>query len=159
MSIEQNPNGAYKNPAFSRVVVSQAKVFTISAHSPRIFALCTLVFLALSGCSTVPTGGKNNWIGYTETGQASFYADKFQNRKTASGQLYNHNLKTAAHKKIPFGSTVKVTNKSNGKSVVVKINDRGPFVRGRVIDLSKSAFSSIGNPSSGLIDVKIEVIR
>lgn len=118
-----------------------------------------LLFLAVAGCSTAPTAGRGSWIGYTETGQASFYADKFQNRKTASGQLYNHNLKTAAHKKVPFGSIVKVTNRSNGKSVVVKINDRGPFVKGRVIDLSKSAFISIGNPAAGLIDVKIEVIR
>ena len=123
------------------------------------FSAIILFFIAVSGCSTVPTGGRDNWIGYTESGKASFYADKFQNRKTASGELYKHNLKTAAHKNVPFGSSVKVTNRNNGKSVIVKINDRGPFEAGRIIDLSKSAFSSIGNPSSGLISVKIEVIR
>lgn len=126
-----------------------------------------LFLLALSGCSSIPTanrdniptGSRDNWIGHTESGEASFYDDKFQNRKTASGERYNHGLKTAAHNKIPFGSSVKVTNKSNGKSVVVKVNDRGPFAKGRVIDLSKSAFSSIGNPSSGVIDVSIEVVQ
>ncbi|HEY9210554.1 MAG TPA: septal ring lytic transglycosylase RlpA family protein [Methylotenera sp.] len=115
--------------------------------------------LALSGCGSIPSGGRDNWIGYTESGEASFYADKFQNRKTASGERYNHSLKTAAHNKIPFGSSVKVTNKNNGKSVVVKVNDRGPFAKDRVIDLSKSAFSSIGNPSSGVINVSIEVVQ
>lgn len=118
-----------------------------------------LLVLTLAGCSSLPTGGRENWIGYSETGQASFYADKFQNRKTASGEPYKHGLRTAAHRHMPFGSKVKVTNRKNGKSVVVKINDRGPFVRGRVIDLSKSAFSSIGNPAAGLLDVKIDVIR
>lgn len=92
-------------------------------------------------------------------GSSFLYGDKHQNKQTASGELYKHKLKTAAHKKLPFGSSVKVTNVNNGKSVIVRINDRGPFVRGRIIDLSKSAFSSIGNTSSGLIDVKIEVIK
>ncbi|MGR9053196.1 MAG: septal ring lytic transglycosylase RlpA family protein [Gammaproteobacteria bacterium] len=120
-----------------------------------------LFALVASGCSLIQpepdiSGGP---VGYTEFGLASFYADKHQNKKTASGELYRHDLKTAAHKKLPFGSNVKVTNIKNWKSVVVKINDRGPFVRGRIIDLSKSAFSSIGNTSSGLISVKIEVIQ
>lgn len=123
----------------------------------KLAVLALLSFLA--GCSSMQTGENGNWVGFTESGQASFYGDKHQNRKTASGELYQHKLKTAAHKKLPFGSNVKVTNVDNGKSVIVKINDRGPFVRGRIIDLSKSAFSSIGNTSSGLIDVKIEVIK
>ncbi|MCL1090585.1 septal ring lytic transglycosylase RlpA family protein [Shewanella profunda] len=120
-----------------------------------VFALLSF----LVGCSSLQTGKNGNWEGFTESGQASFYGNKHQNKKTASGELYQHKLKTAAHKKIPFGSNVKVTNVKNGKSVIVEINDRGPFVRGRIIDLSKSAFSSIGNTSSGLIDVKIEVIK
>ena len=118
--------------------------------------LMLLATLALSGCSSTHSG---YWQGFTESGQASFYGDKHQNKKTASGERYNHKLKTAAHKEIPFGSVVKVTNIKNGKTVVVKVNDRGPFVRGRIIDLSKSAFSSIGNTSAGLLDVKIEVIQ
>jgi len=122
----------------------------------------SFVLLALSavlGCSSVQPRSGAEWIGYTESGKASFYADKHQSNKTASGERYDHDLKTAAHKTIPFGSKVRVTNVTNGKSVVVKINDRGPFVKGRIVDLSKSAFSSIGNTSAGLISVRIEVVR
>lgn len=121
--------------------------------------LVLVLFSLLVGCSTVNPGAGGNWVGFTETGQASFYADKHQNRKTANGDIYRHEHKTAAHKTLPFGSTVKVTNIRNGKSVIVVINDRGPFVKGRIIDLSKSAFSSIGSTRLGLLDVKIEVLR
>ncbi|MEJ2284110.1 MAG: septal ring lytic transglycosylase RlpA family protein, partial [Desulfobacterales bacterium] len=79
--------------------------------------------------------------------------------KTASGELYDRDKKTAAHKKLPFGTKVKVTNIKNSKSVIVKINDRGPFVKGRIIDLSNSAFRRIANLEAGVIEVKIEVIR
>ena len=96
--------------------------------------------------------------GYNETGKASFYAMKFQSRKTASGERFDQSANTAAHKKLSFGTKVKVTNVKNGKSVIVRINDRGPFVRGRIIDLSRSAFSSIGDTSAGVIVVKIEVV-
>jgi rare lipoprotein A len=112
----------------------------------------------LAGCATVQPSADGNGVGFTESGQASYYSDRHQNRKTASGARYAHDQKTAAHKHLPFGSNVKVTNTNNGKSVIVKINDRGPFVKGRIIDLSKSAFGSIGNISSGLIKVNIEVV-
>lgn len=124
----------------------------------------TLVALLLMGlisaCSIAPKSGSGGkWIGHKEAGQASYYADKFQNRKTASGEPYKAGRKTAAHRTLPFGSQVKVTNVRNGKSVVVRVNDRGPFVRGRIIDLSRSAFASIGNTADGLLKVRIEVIR
>jgi rare lipoprotein A len=96
--------------------------------------------------------------GYQESGKASYYAMKYQNRKTASGERFDQWSNTAAHKKLPFGTRVRVTNIKNGKSVVVRINDRGPFVKGRIIDLSRSAFSSIGDLKSGVIKVRIEVI-
>ena len=116
---------------------------------------------AILGCGSVQTESTDTTfgVGYTETGIASFYGDKHQFKKTASGELYNHDLKTAAHRNIPFGSKLRVTNVGNDKSVVVKVNDRGPFVSGRIVDLSKSAFSSIGNTSSGLINVRIEIIE
>ena len=114
--------------------------------------------LTLSACSSTPSGKNANWTGFTQSGQASYYADKYHNRKTASGERYQHQLSTAAHRELPFGSKVKVTNIKNGKTVVVTVNDRGPFIRGRIIDLSKSAFSHIGNTSTGLIEVKIQVI-
>lgn len=126
-----------------------------------IKALVLLLCLAVtSACSTThKPGAGGRWVGHTEAGQASYYADKFQNRQTASGERYKAGRKTAAHRTLPFGSKVKVTNVRNGKSVVVRINDRGPFVRGRVIDLSRSSFASIGNVSDGLLKVRIEVIR
>jgi rare lipoprotein A len=110
-------------------------------------------------CSNVPGKKASNWIGYTESGKASYYAMKFQLKKTASGELYDRAEKTAAHKKLPFGTKVKVTNTKNSKSVIVKINDRGPFVKGRIVDLSSSAFSSIANLDAGVIEVKIKVIK
>ena len=120
---------------------------------------CVLIFFTLLECSTVPAKGDSNWVGYTASGKASYYAMKFQSKKTASGELYDKAKKTAAHKKLPFGTKVKVTNTKNSKSVIVKINDRGPFVKDRIVDLSGSAFSSIANFDAGVIEVKIEVIK
>lgn len=93
-----------------------------------------------------------------QTGKASFYADKFEGRPTASGEKYKHSKLTAAHKSLPFGTQVKVTNIANGQSVEVIINDRGPYVDGRIIDLSKSAAEKLGFISQGLADVQVEVI-
>lgn len=118
----------------------------------------SLTLLAMTGCSTIKHNKNNEMLGYTESGIASYYADKHQNQKTASGERYRHKLKTAAHKTLPFGVNVKVTNLENNKSVVVKVNDRGPFVKGRIIDLSKSAFKVISKPNDGVAKVKIEVV-
>ena len=121
--------------------------------------VCLLILFILQSCTAVPGKKDSNWIGYTESGKASYYALKFQSKKTASGELYDNAKKTAAHKKLPFGTKIKVTNIKNSKSVIVRINDRGPFVKGRIVDLSGSAFSSIANLDAGIIKVKIEVIR
>lgn len=113
----------------------------------------------LAACSSQPDAGSaGNWRGYTQTGLASYYADRYHNKRTASGERYQTNLNTAAHMTLPFGSMVRVTNLANGRSVVVKVNDRGAFKRGRIIDLSRAAFSAIGNTRAGLIKVKIEVM-
>ena len=126
---------------------------------PILKTTFSLILLTLIGCSTVQTSHKNkDWLGFSESGIASYYADKHQNLKTASGERYRHDLKTAAHKTLPFGVNVKVTNLENSKSVVVKVNDRGPFVKGRIIDLSKSAFKAISQPNDGLLNVRIEVV-
>lgn len=93
-----------------------------------------------------------------QTGKASFYADKFEGSPTASGEKYKHNKLTAAHKTLPFGTRVKVTNVSNNQTVEVTINDRGPYVENRVIDLSKSAAEKLGFVNQGIADVKVEVI-
>lgn len=95
---------------------------------------------------------------YSKIGIASFYADKFEGRQTANGEIYYHVKKTAAHRQLSFGTIVKVTNLKNQKFVVVRINDRGPFVDNRIIDLSKSAAEDLGFVSEGLAKVKLEVI-
>jgi len=96
--------------------------------------------------------------GYTQAGTASYYHDRFHGRKTASGVKYNKNALSAAHKTLPLGSKVKVTDTRSGRSVVVKINDRGPYVKGRVIDLSRAAAKEIGLTKKGLAKVKVEVL-
>jgi rare lipoprotein A len=114
--------------------------------------------LIMVGCASGPIS-RDDSVGFEESGEASYYAMKYQGRQTASGELFDQKKMTAAHKRLPFGSKVKVTNVNNGKSVVVRINDRGPFVSGRIIDLSKSAFQRIGNTNLGVIDVEIEVLN
>lgn len=97
---------------------------------------------------------------YKKNAHASYYAGKFHGKRTASGKRYDQKKYTAAHKKLPFGTIVKVTNEANGKSVIVEINDRGPFVRSRDIDLSKRAFMEIASSkSSGVVIVTIEVLQ
>jgi rare lipoprotein A len=91
----------------------------------------------------------------TETGKASYYANKFNGRKTANGEIFRNRKKTAAHKTLPFGTIVRVTNLRNGKSVKVRINDRGPFVAGRSIDLSRRAARKIGMVQEGVGNVKL----
>ena len=113
--------------------------------------------LLLSACSSGPISHKES-VGFAEEGGASYYADKYQGRTTANGEIFNQNAMTAAHKRLPFGTRVSVTNLDNGKRVLVRINDRGPFIRGRVIDLSKAAFQRIANTRVGVVDVKVEVI-
>lgn len=91
-------------------------------------------------------------------GKATYYADSFQNKQTASGELYKKSKYTAAHKDLPFNTLVRVTNLKNGKSVVVKINDRGPFGRDREIDLSYIAAKSLDMLNDGVVDVKVDVL-
>ena len=93
-----------------------------------------------------------------QTGKASFYADSFEGNPTASGEKYRASKFTAAHKTLPFGTVVKVTNLANKESVNVTINDRGPYVEGRVIDLSKAAAEKLNFFSKGIADVSIEVV-
>jgi len=96
-------------------------------------------------------------LAQVQTGKASFYADKFEGTITSSGEKYRHNKLTAAHKTLPFGTKVRVTNLGNDKTVDVVINDRGPYVEGRIIDLSRSAAEALGFENYGLADVKLEV--
>jgi rare lipoprotein A len=94
-----------------------------------------------------------------EYGKASFYADKFEGRTTASGEKYWHSKLTAAHRTLPFNTKVRVTNLEKNLSVIVRINDRGPFVKDRVIDLSKSAAKKLDFIKEGVCNVKVEIIE
>lgn len=96
---------------------------------------------------------------FADTGKASYYGGKFHGRKTASGEIYNKQTLTAAHKTFKFGTKVKVTNVANGKSVVVRINDRGKFGKGVIIDLSKGAFQKIADIRQGVIKVRLEIVK
>ena len=95
---------------------------------------------------------------YKENVVASFYADKFNGRRTASGEIFDTNGYTAAHKTLPFGTVLKVTNLDNGKSVKVRVNDRGPFVQGREIDVSKAAATELDMIGSGTAKVSLEIV-
>jgi rare lipoprotein A len=93
-----------------------------------------------------------------EFGIASYYDDAFHGRKTASGELYQKNLFTAAHNTLPFGTLIKVTRLDNNRSVKVKVNDRGPYVKGRIVDLSRRAADALNMLKEGQVKVKIEII-
>lgn len=131
-------------------------------HITKLHVLFSIILIFLSACSQTPSPTYPNLdrpITKYETGKASYYADEYQGRQTANGERFDQNARTAAHKKLKFGTWVKVTNVINGKSVMVRINDRGPFIKGRIIDLSKSAFSAIANPRLGVVPVSVEVAR
>ncbi len=93
---------------------------------------------------------------HSETGIASYYADKYEGRPTASGEKFRQKLLTAAHRTLPFGTMVTVTNLKNQKKIRVRINDRGPFKAGRVIDVTRKGAEMLGFVRDGLTEVKIE---
>lgn len=102
--------------------------------------------------------GPFNHVIESFTGTASFYADKFHGKKTANGETFNMHDLTAAHKSLPFGTIVKVTNLSNNKSVKLRINDRGPFVKDRIIDVSLAAAKQLDMLGTGTAEVRIDVL-
>ncbi|WP_220815408.1 septal ring lytic transglycosylase RlpA family protein [Pseudomonas paralcaligenes] len=110
--------------------------------------LCGLILLA--GCSTL--GGS----GAGETGKASYYGARHHGQKTASGERFDQHALTAAHRSLPFGTRVRVTNLNNDRSVVVRINDRGPHTRGRIIDVSRRAAEQLDMLRSGTAPVRVQ---
>ena len=123
----------------------------------KVLLLLLVLGSVLTSCSSSKSvSGKM----YKKNAHASYYADKFNGRKTANGEKFSNSKLTAAHRKLPFGTKVRVTNKVNSKSVIVEINDRGPWVPGRDIDLSKKAFMDIAeNKNQGALKVSIEIIK
>ncbi len=119
----------------------------------RLVAGWAAILAIMAGCAATPPSGPA--FEAVEIGLASYYADRFHGRPTASGEPYDRRALTAAHRRLPFGSVVQVTHLENGRSVVVRINDRGPFVRGRVIDLSYAAAKDLGMLRRGVVEVRI----
>jgi len=132
--------------------------FCFNFYTPVVLSIITVSMVRKLFISALIFG-----LGLTsraqEKGVASFYSDWFQERRTASGELFYQNRFTAAHKSLPFGTWVKVINMQNKRSVIVCINDRGPFVKGRIIDLSKSAAKEIGNLTDGIFKVHMQIYQ
>ncbi len=122
------------------------------------WTVAVAVAFLLSGCSdgSAKTAKIHKEPAFEQMGKASWYGPRFHGKKTANGEIYNQNELTAAHRTLPLGTEVEVTNVKNGKSVEVEINDRGPYVRGRVIDLSRAAAIELGMKERGLAVVQIE---
>ncbi len=118
-------------------------------------AAVALLALVLTGCASSPT---TYTAGETQHGIASWYSIK-DGIHTASGERFDDHKLTAAHRKLPFGSVVRVTNEQNGKSVDVRINDRGPWTGGRLIDLSSSAADELDMKRAGVVPVEVEVLE
>ena len=126
----------------------------------RWLAVCSLLtWMAAISCSTAPAVKPKPPRKVDATGLASYYGKKFHGRKTASGERYNMHAMTAAHRRYAFGTRVTVTHVKNGRTVKVRINDRGPFIKGRIIDLSYAAAKKLGMLSEGVARVKIRAER
>ena len=124
-------------------------------RAPLVLSLAGL--LGLAGCATGREMTRGP-VGFTQTGEASWYGQDFHGKPTASGEPYDMWAHTAAHRELPFGSMVKVTHLDTGANTVVRINDRGPFVHGRIIDLSLAAARDLGLDRTGTGRVRIEVV-
>ena len=126
-----------------------------------------LLLTILVGCGTAvryTSTKKSNQTNENEKestlgGYASYYADEFHGRKTANGETFDMNALTAAHRTLPFGTKVKVKNTKNNKTVVVRINDRGPFKDNRIIDLSLAAAKQLGMVDTGTVWVELEILE
>lgn len=164
------------------------RTIALSGHGSRLYrhgvpaALIAIAALALSACGSTearhspsvhyqqqalakrpapsrPYAAPAPRSGYDIVGAASWYGKPYHGRRTASGQIYNMYQMTAAHPTLPFGTRVVVTNLDNGRSVIVTINDRGPFVRGRIIDVSRKAAGQLGFLNKGVTRVGVRIIE
>lgn len=118
-----------------------------------------IAFVTALAVSPEPAAGAQETGGWTQEGKISWYGPGFHGRLTANGEVFDKNELTMAHNKLPFGSRVRVTNLNNGRSVIVRVNDRGPFVAGRVGDLSRAAAEEIGMVDHGVVVARLEVLE
>ena len=125
----------------------------------RLLALLTAFIISLTTAFTTTASTRNFTEGWTQKGITSFYHRSLNGNRTANGERYNHmGAMTAAHRTLPFGSVLRVTDSDTGKSIIVTINDRGPFHGNRVLDLSGKAATKLGIVDKGLCNTKLEVL-
>jgi rare lipoprotein A len=138
------------------------RLFCSMALSLIIFLACSTTGTSRRANSDIPRSrdklNENRNEEHLIIGYASYYAEKFHGKKTASGEIFDMNALTAAHRTLPFGTVCRITNLENNKSVVVRVNDRGPFVKDRILDLSKGASAAIGGIEAGIIKVRIDIL-
>jgi len=143
--------GFYSETAHENSVNTKMMHSTFARSFFSLFA-SSFLLLGLAACGTSKSA-------FTQSGQGSYYADKFRGRPTASGTPYRPSKLTAAHNTLPFGTKIRVTNTRTGRSVKVTVNDRGPHVKGRIVDLSKKAARKIGLVEAGVAPVQLKVVR
>ncbi len=137
--------------------MNQRKSYSRLHRASKVFGVFFLVPFFLSAC-TLPLKQPSYHIGYRETGLASWYGKDFHGRPTASGEIYDMFEISAAHKSLPLGTLLHVTDIETGKSVKVKVNDRGPFVRKRILDLSYGAAKQLGIVGTGIAKIELKII-
>jgi peptidoglycan lytic transglycosylase len=134
-------------------------------HARRRYAALLAFVVLVAGCSRARSPGPESLsrgprkAGREEIGYASFYAGRHHGKPTASGEAFDKNALTAAHRSLPFGTRLEVTNLENDRSVVVRVNDRGPFVRGRIVDLSLAAAKAVGMTKDGVTRVRLRSLQ
>ncbi len=135
---------------------------TLNSHLPKIslFILLLVLLTILNSCSFSPVKAEEKaQVGMVEIGIASWYGAEFHRTRTSNGEIYDMYQLTAAHRSFPFGTIVRVTNLGNGKIVMVRINNRGPFIKRRIIDLSYAAAVQLDMVEQGIAEVGIEVVQ
>ena len=131
---------------------------TSRSYQAKVLCTLTVAGMLLGACSWIPKGQAEFDVGIKDRGFASWYGEQFLGRQAANGELFDMEALTAAHRTMPLGSIVRVVNLANGKHLHVRITDRGPYVNGRILDLSRAAAMQLGMEHGGLAHVQVEIV-
>ena len=131
---------------------------TSQSRQSVLWSLAVCTWMLLAACSWVPKGDARFDVGIKDRGVASWYGEQFHGKQAANGEIFDMEALTAAHRTIPLGSIVRVVNLANGKHLHVRITDRGPYVNGRILDLSHAAAVRLGMKSGGLAHIQLEIV-
>ena len=129
-----------------------------SRSNQTLFYTLTLAGMLLGACSWIPKGEAQFDVGIKERGVASWYGEQFHGRQAANGEIFDMDALTAAHRTMPLGSIIRVVNLTNGRHLHVRVTDRGPYVNGRILDLSRAAAVQLGMENEGTAHVQIEIV-